>query len=195
MIVNRKWMWPLLGGVAFIQSAILFDMVYERDRLLKSGRELTLAVHPVDPRDFFRGDYVTLDYDISRLTKSNTESDPEFSGFVIGTAAYVTMAPNSEGGWAAKHIGSIYPSKVGPGEIVLKGKVLSTWPDQGGANSVATVRYGVEQYFVPEGTGRDIEGKIRDHKIEAIVAVGNDGTAVLKGLVIDGERHEDPPLL
>ena len=34
-----------------------------------------------------------------------------------------------------------------------------------------------------------------EHKIEAIVAVGADGTAVLKGLVIHGERHVDPPLL
>jgi uncharacterized membrane-anchored protein len=57
------------------------------------------------------------------------------------------------------------------------------------------MRYGVETYFVPEGTGRALESKVRDHKIEAIVAVGADGQAALKGLVIDGERHVDPPLL
>jgi uncharacterized membrane-anchored protein len=57
------------------------------------------------------------------------------------------------------------------------------------------MRYGIETYFVPEGTGRALESQVREHKIDAILAVGSDGTAALKGLVIDGERHVDPPLL
>lgn len=195
MIVERKWLWPLLGGVAFLQSAALFGMVYERHRLLKSGREITLSVRPLDPRDLFRGDYVTLGYDISTLTKSDTESDPDYGGFVAGSDAFVTLAPKQEGGWTVAHAGSTYPSKVAPGEVVLKGRVLSAWKSQDPAVTNVTVRYGIEQYFVPEGTGRDLEAKVRDHKIEAIVAVGSDGGAAIKGLVIDGERHEDPPLL
>ncbi len=60
---------------------------------------------------------------------------------------------------------------------------------------MVNVRYGIENCFVPEGTGRALEDKVRAHKIEAIVAVAADGTAALKGLIVDGERHEDPPLL
>ncbi|MFA5957858.1 GDYXXLXY domain-containing protein [Hyphomicrobium sp.] len=195
MIVNRKWMWPLLGAVALLQSAALFEMVYERHSLLKSGRELTLAVRPLDPRDLFRGDYVTLGYDISRLSKSNTETDPEFSGFIRGGDAFVTLSPKPDGGWTQTHIGSVYPTKVAPGDIVLKGLVQSIWPGQTGGDTTVNLRYGIEQYFVPEGTGRALEDQVRTHKIEAIVAVGSDGTAALKGLVVDGERHEDPPLL
>jgi uncharacterized membrane-anchored protein len=195
MIVNRKWMWPLLGGVALLQSAALFQMVYDHNRRLQSGRELTLAVRPLDPRDLFRGDYVTLAYDISTLKKSSTESDPEFSGFTPGADIFVTMSPKPEGGWAETHVGSAYPSKVAPGDIVLKGRVQSVWTSQTPAETNVTVSYGIEQYYVPEGTGRDLEKKVRDHKIEAIVAVGPDGSSALKGLVIDGERHEDPPLL
>jgi len=195
MIVDRKWLWPLLGGVALVQSAALFDMVYERYRLLKSGRELTLSVHPLDPRDIFRGDYVTLGYDISTLKKSTTESDPDFNGFIPGAAAFVTMSPKPEGGWTETRVGSTYPSGVAAGDIVLKGRVLSAWKSKDGAESIVNVRYGIEKYFVPEGTGRALEDKVRAHKMEAIVAVGSDGTGALKGLVIDGERHEDPPLL
>jgi len=40
-----------------------------------------------------------------------------------------------------------------------------------------------------------LESKVREHKIDAILAVGADGSAALKGLVVDGERHVDPPLL
>jgi uncharacterized membrane-anchored protein len=57
------------------------------------------------------------------------------------------------------------------------------------------VRYGIETYFLPEGTGRALETEVRGGKIDAIVAVDATGTAALKGVVIDGKRHVDPPLL
>ena len=195
MIVNRTYLWPLLAGVALIQSAALFKIVYDRDRLLKSGREITLPVQPLDPRDIFRGDYVTLGYDITTLHKSNTETDHDFNGFAPGSTAYVTMIPAPAGGWTETHVGSVYPSQVAPGEIVLKGRVKTVWKSENPAESMVNVRYGIETYFVPEGTGRALEDKVRAHKIEAIVAVAADGTAALKGLIVDGERHEDPPLL
>ena len=78
---------------------------------------------------------------------------------------------------------------------MLKGRVLTSWKSENPASTTLSVRYGIEQYFVPEGTGRALEAKVRDHKIKAIVAVSSDGTSALKGLVVDGERHEDPPLL
>jgi uncharacterized membrane-anchored protein len=195
MIVNRTYLWPLLAGVALIQSAALFKIVYDRDRLLKTGREITLPVQPLDPRDIFRGDYVTLGYDITTLHKSNTESDPDYSGFGPGFPAYVTMTPAAAGGWTLTHIGSRYPREVMPGEVILKGEVKTVWQQEGKSETIANVRYGIENYFVPEGTGRALEDKVRAHKIEAIVAVAADGTAALKGLIVDGERHEDPPLL
>jgi uncharacterized membrane-anchored protein len=69
------------------------------------------------------------------------------------------------------------------------------WRGQSGSDGVLSLRYGIETYFVPEGTGRVLESKVREHKIDAILAVGADGSAALKGLVVDGERHVDPPLL
>jgi uncharacterized membrane-anchored protein len=65
-----RYFWPLLIFVALVQTAALFKIVYDKDSLLKSGREITLPVKPVDPRDIFRGDYVTLGYDISSLNAS-----------------------------------------------------------------------------------------------------------------------------
>ncbi|RUP10280.1 GDYXXLXY domain-containing protein [Hyphomicrobium sp.] len=195
MISTQKLVWPLLALVAIAQSAALFDMVYARDRLLKSGQEVTLAVKPLDPRDIFRGDYVTLGYDISTLTKSTTETDPDFTGFSVGAPAYVTLASGPDGKWAETHVGSRYPSKVAPGEAVIKGRVKQVWQDGNNAVTNVIVRYGIETYFIPEGTGRALEDKVRSHEVKAIVAVAADGTAALKGLIVDGERHEDPPLL
>jgi uncharacterized membrane-anchored protein len=57
------------------------------------------------------------------------------------------------------------------------------------------MRYGIESYFVPEGTGRPLEQQVRDKKISAVLAVGRSGDVAIKALVIDGQRlAEEPPL-
>lgn len=191
---TSRYFWPLLIVVALVQSAALFKIVYDRDRLLKSGREITMPVKPLDPRDIFRGDYVTLGYDISTLNTSHVPIG-NFDNFPTGSSAYVTLSPNPAGGWTVGGVAPEVPATVAPSDVVLKGRVDRLWRAQPASDSFINMRYGIETYFVPEGTGRALESQVREHKIDAIVAVGADGTAALKGLVIDGERHVDPPLL
>lgn len=195
MIDKQKWVWPLLILVAVAQSAALFKVVYDRDRLLKSGREITLPTLPVDPRDIFRGDYVTLGYDISSLRKSTLPSDANFEDLRADTLAYVTLTPDPANGWKAIRVTADYPRDVAASDIVLQGRAKSIWRPENKSDVQLNIRYGIESYFVPEGTGKAIEAKVREHKIEAIVAVDASGSAALKGLVVDGERHVDPPLL
>jgi uncharacterized membrane-anchored protein len=195
MIDKQKWLWPLLVFVALVQSAALFKIVYDRDRLLKSGREITIPTRPVDPRDTFRGDYVMLGYDISSLRKSTMPSEANFEGLRAGATAYVTLTPDAAGGWKAINVSADYPQQVAATDIVLQGRVKSIWRPENKTDVQLNIRYGIESYFVPEGTGKALETKVRDRKIEAIVAVDSAGSAALKGLVVDGERHVDPPLL
>jgi uncharacterized membrane-anchored protein len=49
-----------LAIVALVHTAVLAYMVIDRMRLIASGREVTLPVVPVDPRDLFRGEYARL---------------------------------------------------------------------------------------------------------------------------------------
>ncbi len=57
------------------------------------------------------------------------------------------------------------------------------------------IRYGIESYFVPEGTGGELEQLVRDKKIRAVLAVASDGTAAIKALEVEGKRiHEQAPL-
>ena len=58
------------------QSLFLGAMVWDRVSLLRSGDVVTLRTAPVDPRDIFRGDYVILNYDISRLHIAELGSRP-----------------------------------------------------------------------------------------------------------------------
>jgi uncharacterized membrane-anchored protein len=55
----------LFGAAILIQVALLAAMVVDRAQVLREGTEVKLQTRPVDPRDFLRGDYVVLGYDIS----------------------------------------------------------------------------------------------------------------------------------
>jgi uncharacterized membrane-anchored protein len=182
-----------LAVVALLQSGAVASMVYERHRLVQSGREIILPVRPVDPRDIFRGDYVTLSYDISRLTNETASPERIPAGLSKGDDVFATLTPSGDGTWTLKTLTPSFPTAVASGDVVIKGHVQSLWrgPEQ---EATLNVRYGIEQYFIPEGTGSELEAKVRDKKIAAIVAVAPSGEAALKGLVIDGERRADPSL-
>jgi uncharacterized membrane-anchored protein len=60
------------------------------------------------------------------------------------------------------------------GQALIQGKVLSI------SGARARVEYGIESYFIPEGTGREVEQEIREAKGMEVV-VDDKGNAVLKG--------------
>lgn len=186
--VLRTWRVALIALVALAQAGVLVWMVAGRERLLTTGREITLDVKPVDPRSLFRGDYVILGYDISQLPLAM------FSRPVReGDAVYVTLAREGEG-WKAKAATAKRPAGVTPEDVVLAARVR--FVSRGGSpTELVTLSYGIESFFVPEGTGRAIETEIRPGKVKAHVVIGDDGTAALKGLTVDGQRIEAEPLL
>jgi uncharacterized membrane-anchored protein len=61
-------------------------------------------------------------------------------------------------------------------------------------SNVATVNYGIESFFIPEGTGRELEKLVGQKKLAALIAVDESGNAALKGLIVDGERVYEEPL-
>ncbi len=52
---------------AALQTIILGYIIESRAAILRSGTEVLLKTTPVDPRDFLRGDYVVLNYEISSV--------------------------------------------------------------------------------------------------------------------------------
>lgn len=195
MMLRSRYFWPLLAAVALLQIGVLGKIVTDRIAVLKTGREVVLPVRPVDPRDFLRGDYVVLGYDLSTVTMSEAELGASFEVFRTGQEVYVTWKDNGDGTWSVAHIGQVPPEAVEAGHVTVRARLENLWRDKVPERRTFMLRYGIESYFVPEGTGQALEQAVRDKKIEAIVAVGGDGTAALKGLVIGGERHLDPPLL
>ena len=53
-----------------LQLIVLAYMAGEREYVLRNGKVIHLRTAPIDPRDLFRGDYVRLNYEISRIPVS-----------------------------------------------------------------------------------------------------------------------------
>lgn len=182
------------------QSLFLGAMVWDRVSLLRSGDVVTLSTAPVDPRDIFRGDYVILNYDISRLHIAELGGDDEFA---YGDDIFVELAPDGAT-WDAVAIWRA-PREPQEGHLIIRGRINSivgeTRPtgiperDSIPCPNCGTVGvdYGIESYFVPEGEGRELANIRNDGKLTVDVALGKDGTPAIKQLRIDGAPvYEEP---
>ncbi len=171
--------------LAFIlQVGLLGWLVADRAMLIANGREIRLAVVPVDPADLFRGDFVTLSYGISRIASTDVDGDNDFAW---QDPIYVTVGDDGAGGWKATAISHAPPASG----VFLKGTVREI--GSGGACAgvsectLYTVEYNLEQWFVPEGTGHEIDQARDGHQVSVDVAVADDGRAALKRLLVDGQ--------
>ncbi len=178
--------------VALAQTGVLAGMVADRVRLLKTGREITLPIVPVDPRDLFRGQFVRLGYSISRIPVNLLEGPlPK-----PNAAFYVTLERKPDGAWLPIKLSRSYVAESSPDRIVLKARAqfgrLNESPNT--PNAVHMVKYGIESYFVREGQGPRLEALARDKKLAARIAVDSGGNAAVKGLVVDGVVQYEEPL-
>ena len=74
--------------VIAIQIVFLFGLVGYRETILALGRTAVLRTVPVDPRDLFKGEYVTLRYEISTLGRTDVSQ---------GSKRYRLLGEISEG--------------------------------------------------------------------------------------------------
>jgi uncharacterized membrane-anchored protein len=178
--------------VALAQTGVLAGMVADRVRLLKTGREITLPIVPVDPRDLFRGQYVRLGYDISRIPVNLLEGPlPK-----PNAAFYVTLERKPDGAWLPIKLSRSYVAESSPDRIVLKARAQfgRLYENSNTPNAVHNVKYGIESYFVREGQGPRLEALARDKKLAARIAVDSGGNAAIKGLLVDGVVQYEEPL-
>ena len=182
----------LFGAAALIQLALLAFMVSDRVQVLRDGTEVTLQTVPVDPRDFLRGDYVTLAYDISRLPGGPLKDQPAGARNPI---VFVKLAPDPDGIYKAISVHAEALAVQSP-EVLIRGRVVygATCGPKGALFcEKLTVHYNLESYFVPEGEGRKLEQLRNQRKLTVVAAVTPTGRAAIKRLLVDGEPIYDEP--
>lgn len=177
--------------IVVIQTLVLTGMIAKRQWTLATGTPVVLKTQPIDPRSLFRGDYVTFNYEISRLKPSELAGDDEFRRH---DTIYVVLEPG-EPYWQARAVFRAPP----PGQLALRGTVQYVgdhwWNPETGASEAMphiSVRYGIEDYFVPEGEGRVLERPVDGEVISLRVAVDRFGNGAIQSLLINGmERYRE----
>ncbi len=189
--MKRRVPFGLALIVAFlVQAGLVGWLIADRALLLQNGHEVRLAVVPVDPRDLLRGDYIVLSYDISRVDNTQLAGD---DAFAKGDAIYVTLAEAGDA-WKATAIAHAPPQ----GGTWIKGAVSQVRPTErtcDGSCKIYSVKYDIERFFLPEGTGRDLQKLGNDKRLSVDVALSADGRAALKRLLVDGAPRYEEPLL
>ena len=189
-VAVRRFARHKLAVVALAQTAVLAYMVIDRVQLLRTGREITLPVEPVDPRDIFRGEYVRLGYPAARVALTTADGAPIRRNETL----YVALEKAGEDNWRPVKVTRTLPRQDDPNRIVLKARSLWNAPAVHPVWLDATVRYGIESYFVRQGEGPKLEAMSRDRKLAVLVAVDTAGNAAIKGLIIDGKLQYEEPL-
>lgn len=147
----------------------------------------------MDPRDLFRGDYVTLNYEISTLDLKKVQA--EDTHFEYNDRIYLALELKNGYGMVKK----IYKNPPDD-ELYIKGtvkEIIYDW-EEDKEDLIAEeprikelrVEYGIESYFVPEGKGLEIESHQWTGRegVDVKVVVDKYGNAVIKSLLIGGKE-------
>jgi uncharacterized membrane-anchored protein len=154
---------PALAAAVGLQLFILVAMIVGRSVPYIGAQSVLLRVEPIDPRDLFRGDYVTLSYAFTRIPSGN---------FQPGDSVYVTLVPEQSKRHYIAHEFLHNPPSAG---LYIRGVAQTN----GRAN------FGIESYYVQEGTGHAYEAAVRSRRLWAEVALDNQGNPALQSLVIE----------
>ena len=126
--------------VIAIQFAFIFGTVVNNEINLKSAQEIIVKLAPRDPRSLLQGDYIILTYDITHATQKAIKGKNMKKFRVVLTPEnniykfkeVLTMTQNYS---------------IKQGEVLMNGNVQKRY----------RVVFGIENYFVEEGTGRNVE--------------------------------------
>lgn len=176
-----------------LQVAVIFLLIIFKYSILVGGVEVYLKIAPVDPRDPLRGDYVTFTYEVSQVPSYVFDYAPVQNGDLV----YIPLvAPRSnqfpaEQYWKIDASGQYLASKKLPtvaNEDVqyIKARVTGEQMGGGSFDSPVRVEYGIEQYFIEEGKGKNFS--FWNHEAAAKVKVDKNGNPVLDSLYVDGKK-------
>lgn len=170
---NKKLLILALAGIPWI---ILTGMVVTAYLPIFTGRSYLLPVKVRDPRDFFRGNYVSLQYDFSSVRldaiRHNLMPGKEYR---FGDLLYLTL--RDMGGVLT--LTGLYAGHKPDSAIVLKVQPERSFrlEDKG-----ARLTTGLESFFAPKADALAWEDALREGRVFARVSIDHSGNARLQKL-------------
>ena len=192
--MTSKLSLPARGVVAgAICLAILGGMIVGHAWPLWTGRTVTMKVTPVDPRDLFRGEYVRLGTAANRLRVGAAAVPPAADNRVVvqplgngleeparGSVVYVQVQPSATGDYVPVTISATRVADA----LNLRGRIRYVT-----GRGDLDVDYGLDAFYVQEGTGPVLEQALRDGRnVQMEVAIAASGQSRIRSLLVDGVR-------
>jgi uncharacterized membrane-anchored protein len=171
----------LLILVLALQSAWLLGTAAVQEHALATGRVILLETARIDPRDLLRGDYLILNYKISDVP-TNLFSPPAMKDLPYDTKIYVALAPATNQFYVVVKA-STNEFVPAADEVLLRGK--SAGPRWNAANNSIHIEYGLERFYVAEGTGNPAG------KLTAQVVVPASGRGRVREVFVDGQPYAE----
>ena len=169
---------PLLRALVAAQVLYVLGVAGAGYATTALGRRVLLATTPIDPRDLLYGDFVRLRYAIGEnpLRRWHGPEAPKRrqSVFVL-----LAIGPDS----LSTAVG-VYPQAPEPsiGQAVLRGWVTDVYPTS------FNLRFNLERYYVPEGSGLRLEKAGRLHPLRVRVSIAPWGQARITDVVAELAR-------
>lgn len=138
----------------------------------RTGTTVRLRTQPVDPRDLFRGDFVILRYEINRLDLSKLRAPEEVVSLSRGSPVWIQLEKGEDGVSHPVSVSSRFEPSSSPQIRGFLRDPLRSW-----SSRHIEVRYGIDAFFVEEGTGKDLERRAGRGALEVEVVLARTGQA------------------
>lgn len=179
--------------IAALCVAGLIGLVVRESMARDSGTEVLLAMEAVDPRTLLSGHYVIISL---RESLGAEEPCPE----PASENPWLALAPHADVyGFAGSVPTREEALQIAP--VVVRGTFSCSTgvaPSDGfpGAPGWVMLDLGIDRFYANQAEAERIDRVLRaqvpgaEARVYAIVSIGDDGRARLRGLMVDGERLE-----
>ena len=164
--------------MAIIQLAIPGKMIWDREKILETGKVFKFETAPFDPSDPFRGKFIVLRFKENSIAMETDEN------FLSGEEIYVILKKNQAGFATIDFV-----TKEKPAEsidyVIAKIDFVS-----GSRNKTINISYPFDRFYMEESKAYDAEKEYIKSQRDtskttyALVRI-KDGEAVLKDVFID----------
>lgn len=183
---------PRIMIVAAICALSLIGVVALEGAARASGQEVLLPMQAVDPRDLLSGHYVQVG--LNQILQPNEHCPDEQQGW-----DWVALKPVGGGAYAVAGGARSREQTEQIGPVSVKGAFSCVPPaprsPEAPEGQVGNIRLeiGINRFYINQTEAERIDRILRESRggetrAFAIVSVGSDGQARLRGLQIDGKR-------
>jgi uncharacterized membrane-anchored protein len=163
-----------------IQILILVAVPARKVFTMATGKSVVLKVQPVDPYSILSGYYATLGFDISRVDAFPNDR-AMFQGLSDGAWLYAIVEKGDDGTWKPISLEYELPANLPDNRAALLGRI-----------KYGAIRYGIEEFYIPEAQRHRIAEDLRTNvdKARVEIKVDRSGHAALERLIIEDRIYE-----